>query len=86
MREATQGLNALFYRISQVPVNEMTDVMRIRVAEKKSRLQRGTWVRMRGNNEYKDDLAQVVDLDTDGSRATVRLIPRLKIFLKRGGE
>lgn len=39
----------------------MTDVMRIRVAEKKSALSRGSWVRMRGGerNEYRDDLAQV---------------------------
>jgi len=36
----------------------MTDVMRVRSAEKKA-LVPGAWVRMRRNDIYKDDLAQV---------------------------
>jgi transcription elongation factor SPT5 len=86
VREATQGLNNLFYRIAQVPNNEMTDVMRVRVAEKRKPLQRNMWVRMKRNDDYKDDLAQVIDVDLDGVRATVRLIPRLRIHLTRGNE
>ena len=86
VREATQGLNNLFYRITQVPNNEMTDVMRVRVAEKRKPLQRNMWVRMKRNDEYKEDLAQVTDIDVDGVRATVRLIPRLRIHLTRGNE
>lgn len=42
----------------QVPVNEMTDVMRVRVDAKKKPLQRNSWVRIRRNDEYKDDLAE----------------------------
>ena len=41
---------------------------------------------MRRNDEYKDDLAQVISLDGDKSRAEVRMIPRLRIFLTRGGD
>ena len=59
VREATQGLNHLFYRIQQVPNNEMTDVMRVRVASGKRPLVRGSWCRMKRNDEYKDDLCQV---------------------------
>ena len=84
VREATAGLNHLFYRITQVPVNEMTDVMRVRVDAKKKPLQRNSWVRVRRNDEYKDDLAQVVELDNDGTRARVRLIPRLRVYVTRG--
>lgn len=84
VREATQGLNNLFYKITQVPVNEMTDVMRVRVDAKKKPLQRNSWVRIRRNDEYKDDLAQVVDLDNDAKRARVRLIPRLRVYVTRG--
>jgi len=76
VREATQGLNGLFYRITQVPPREMTDVMRIRSTDKKA-LHPGAWVRMRRNDDYKDDLGQVVDIDVDGARARVRLVPRL---------
>ena len=86
VREATQGLNNLFFRITQVPNNEMTDVMRVRVAAKRKPLVRGAWCRMKRNDEYKDDLAQVTDIDVDGSRATVRLIPRLRIHLTRGND
>lgn len=68
----------------QVPVNEMTDVMRVRVDAKKKPLQRNSWVRIRRNDEYKDDLAQVVDLDNDAKRARVRLIPRLRVYVTRG--
>ena len=80
VREATQGLNGLFYRITQVPAREMTDVMRVRSAEKKA-LVPGAWVRMRRNDNYKDDLGQVLDLDVDGTRARVRLVPRLDAYL-----
>ena len=62
MRKAVQGLNNLFYRIEQVPTNEMTDVMRVRAPDK-APIQRGTWVRMKRNDDYKDDLGQVVHLE-----------------------
>ena len=86
VREATQGLNNLFYRIQQVPNNEMTDVMRVRVTGGRKPLVRNAWCRMKRNDEYKEDLAQVVEIDGDGNRATVRLIPRLKIYLTRGQD
>jgi hypothetical protein len=35
----------------QVPVPEMTDVLRIRTAQKE-KLMRGSWVRMRRNDAY----------------------------------
>ena len=46
----------------------MTDVMRVRVDSGKKPLVRGAWVRMKGGlamKDYKDDIAQVVSLDTD---------------------
>jgi transcription elongation factor SPT5 len=58
--------------------------MRVRVDAKKKPLQRNSWVRIRRNDEYKDDLAQVVDLDNDAKRARVRLIPRLRVYVTRG--
>ena len=58
----------------------MTDVMRIRSTDKKA-LHPGAWVRMRRNDDYKDDLGQVVDIDVDGARARVRLVPRLAAYL-----
>ena len=77
-------LNASDRLPHQVPVNEMTDVMRVRVDAKKKPLQLNAWVRIRRNDEYKDDLAQVVDLDNDAGRARVRLIPRLRVYVTRG--
>ena len=54
--------------------------MRIRSTDKKA-LHPGAWVRMRRNDDYKDDLGQVVDIDVDGARARVRLVPRLAAYL-----
>ena len=60
VREACQGLNDLWsYKVVQVPVNEMTDVLRIR-KEQKAQLARGNWVRVKRNDDYRDDLAQVL--------------------------
>ena len=56
--QACQGLNNLWsYKIVQVPVKEMTDVLRIRTVQKEQ-LVRGSWVRMKRSDDYKDDLAQ----------------------------
>lgn len=38
----------------------MTDVLRVRQQQKEP-LTRGSWVRMKRNDEYRDDLAQVVE-------------------------
>ena len=86
VREATLGLNNLFYRINQVPVNEMTDVMRVRASLGKKPLQRNSWVRVKKKDDYKDDLGQVVALENDGNHAIVRIIPRLHIYLTRDQE
>ena len=86
VREATQGLNHLFYRIQQVPNQEMTDVMRVRVASGRRPLVRNSWCRMKQKGDYQDDLAQVVAIENDGNRATVRMIPRLRIYLTRGND
>ena len=68
VREACQGLNNLWGgKIVQVPVKEMTDVLRVRTVQKE-KLVRGSWVRMRRNDDYKDDLAQVIDLEPDPDR------------------
>ena len=45
--------------MQQVPNQEMTDVMRVRSSANKKALTRGSWVRLKRNDEYKDDLAQV---------------------------
>ena len=69
VREATQGLNHLFHReVIQVPTQEMTDVMHIRMAEK-APLKKGAWSRVKTKGDYAGDLAQIVDLEADGSRA-----------------
>ena len=60
----------------------MTDVLRVRQQQKEP-LTRGSWVRMRRNDEYRDDLAQVTEIVDDGARARVRLIPRLRIFTRQ---
>ena len=86
VREACQGLNNLWGgKIVQVPVKEMTDVLRVRTVQKE-KLVRGSWVRMRRNDDYKDDLAQVIDLEPDGARARIRIIPRLKIYTAKGDD
>jgi hypothetical protein len=40
---------------------------------------RGAWVRVRTHKTYKDDLAKVVEVDSMGLKATIRLVPRLDL-------
>ena len=63
----------------------MTDVLRIRTVQKE-KLVRGSWARMRRNDDYKDDLAQVIDIEPDGARARIRIIPRLKIYTAKADD
>ena len=51
-------------------------------APEREPLERNTWVRVKIKGDYKDDLAQVVDVEMDGSKARVRLIPRLKLYVQ----
>ena len=90
VREATQGLNNLFFRIALVPPREMTDVMRVRVTPK-ARLVKGSWARwkakpQKGGEDYVGDLCQVMDVDVDGTHAAVRMVPRLAIFVEHVGD
>ncbi|KAM7255769.1 hypothetical protein ACFE04_011510 [Oxalis oulophora] len=77
VREACKGLRVMFaQKIMLVPIKEMTDVLS--VESKVLDLARNTWVRMKIGT-YKNDLAQVVDVDNVRQRVTVKLVPRIDL-------
>jgi transcription elongation factor SPT5 len=64
------------WSIKLVPINEMTSVLT--VASKKKALKEGAWVRIK-RGVYKDDLGKVDTLLDSGSKAVVRLMPRIDL-------
>ncbi|KAM7253344.1 hypothetical protein ACFE04_025962 [Oxalis oulophora] len=77
VREACKGLRVIFaQKILLVPIEEMTDVLS--VESKSVDLTRDTWVRMK-LGIYKNDLAQVVNVDSVRQKVTVKLIPRVDL-------
>jgi transcription elongation factor SPT5 len=64
-----------------VPFKEMPDVLK--VIKDVVKLKVGSWVRMK-RTIYKDDLAQVEQVDMAQDQVTLRLIPRIDYSIKRG--
>jgi transcription elongation factor SPT5 len=64
-----------------VPYKEMPDVLR--VVKDIVKLKPGSWVRLK-RTIYKDDLAQVENVDMAQNQVTLKLIPRIDYNHKRG--
>ncbi|KFM22733.1 Putative transcription elongation factor SPT5-like protein 1 [Auxenochlorella protothecoides] len=77
--EAVRGMRAVFNskKPRMVPLGEMTAAVAVQVTAARG-VDVGSWVRAKAGL-YKGDLAQVVDLDASGARATLRLVPRLDL-------
>ena len=80
VKQALEGVpNVYAWRpggVKVVPTQDMPSVLT--AAVKRDRLKKGVFVRV-ARGLYKGDLAQVLDLLDGGSRAVVRLVPRLDI-------
>lgn len=79
MVDAVRGMRAVFNskKPRMVPLGEMTAAVAVQVTAARG-VDVGSWVRAKAGL-YKGDLAQVVDLDASGARATLRLVPRLDL-------
>jgi transcription elongation factor SPT5 len=66
-----------------VPVNEMTDVLRVVKDGASSHLKQGSWVRIK-RGIYKDDIAQVDYVDTSRNKVVLKMLPRVDYSRKRG--
>lgn len=64
-----------------VPFKEMPDVLKI--IKDVVKLKVGSWVRMK-RTIYKDDLAQVEQVDMAQDQVILKLIPRIDYTVKRG--
>jgi transcription elongation factor SPT5 len=64
-----------------VPFKEMPDVLR--VIKDIVKLKPGSWVRMK-RTIYKDDLAQVENVDMAQNQVILKIIPRIDYNQKRG--
>jgi len=64
-----------------VPFKEMPDVLK--VVKDVVKLKDRSWVRMK-RTIYKDDLAQVEQVDMAQNQVLLKLIPRIDYNLKRG--
>jgi transcription elongation factor SPT5 len=83
VEQALNGLVGLFrYSIKMVDPNELMQLMEPR-APHKAPLRVGTFVRVRSHKPYQGDLAQVLSIDEDGKRATIKLVPREDFVDKR---
>ena len=69
------------WKQEMVPFKEMPDVLR--VVKDVVKLKVGTWVRMK-RTIYKDDLAQVEQVDMAQNQVLLKLIPRIDYNQKRG--
>mmetsp|Transcript_28254 Transcript_28254/g.71096 ORF Transcript_28254/g.71096 Transcript_28254/m.71096 type:complete len:649 (+) Transcript_28254:83-2029(+) len=86
VKSALQQIRNLFFStIRLVPLSEMTEVLRMpsRAERKDTRLQVGSWVRLKRPPEYKGDLASVLSIDDVQATGeiTIRTIPRLDYTL-----
>ncbi|XP_057531996.1 protein RNA-directed DNA methylation 3 [Amaranthus tricolor] len=62
--------------VTQVPSNEVAQLLVVR--KRHSEVKEGTWARVK-NGIYRGDLAQVVAVNNERKRATVKLIPRIDL-------
>ena len=84
VKAAIDGISNLrmgMYAQQMVPIKEMTDVLR--VVKEQSGLKKGQWIRIK-RGLYKDDLAQVVQVDLASNQVYLKLIPRIDYSRKRG--
>ncbi|XVE99222.1 hypothetical protein REPUB_Repub03eG0178900 [Reevesia pubescens] len=77
INEACKGLTYIYSsRVAPVPSNEVYHLLNVRT--KHSEVSEGMWARVK-NGKYKGDLAQVVAVNNERKRATVKLIPRIDL-------
>ncbi|XP_022765470.1 protein RNA-directed DNA methylation 3 isoform X2 [Durio zibethinus] len=77
VNEACKGLTYIYSsRVAPVPSNEVYHLLTVRT--KHSEVSQGMWARVK-NGKYKGDLAQVVAVNNERKRATVKLIPRIDL-------
>ncbi|GMI80580.1 hypothetical protein HRI_001727200 [Hibiscus trionum] len=75
--EACKGLTYIYSsRVAPVPSNEVYHLLNVRT--KRSEISKGMWARVK-NGKYKGDLAQVVAVNNEKKKATVKLIPRIDL-------
>uniref|UniRef100_A0AAV1UIT8 Transcription elongation factor SPT5 n=1 Tax=Peronospora matthiolae TaxID=2874970 RepID=A0AAV1UIT8_9STRA len=67
-----------------VPIHEMTSVLNVQTRRKP--LVAGAWARIKRAGMYKGDLCKIVEILDNGSRAVVKMIPRLDPIVLAGGE
>lgn len=77
VRAAVHGVpNVFSFKSTIVPVNQMTDVLRVSADVTEARV--GQWVRVKRGN-YQGDLGKVVSIDTGGQKLEIKLIPRIDL-------
>ncbi|OMO65686.1 hypothetical protein CCACVL1_21438 [Corchorus capsularis] len=77
INEACKGLTYIYWsRVMPVPSNEVYQLLSVRT--KRTEITEGTWARIKNGN-YKGDLCQVVAVNNERKRATVKLIPRIDL-------
>ncbi|XVE75438.1 hypothetical protein DITRI_Ditri12bG0093900 [Diplodiscus trichospermus] len=77
INEACKGLTYICSsRVALVPSNEVYQLLIVR--PKHSEVSEGMWARVK-NGKYKGDLTQVVAVNNERKRATVKLIPRIDL-------
>ena len=79
--EEVSNLKMGTWKQEMVPFKEMPDVLK--VVKDVVKLKDRSWVRMK-RTVYKDDLAQVEQVDMAQNQVLLRLIPRIDYNLKRG--
>lgn len=79
--EDVGNLKLGIWKQEMVPCKEMPDVLK--VVKDVVKLKVGSWVRMK-RTIFKDDLAQVEEVDMAQNQVTLRLVPRIDYSLKRG--
>lgn len=77
VQDALEGLRDVLHRRAfvRVPHAEMTDAITVKDTAP-HHLKFGSWVRIKSVGVYKGDLAQVVEVDTEGG-VSVKVIPRI---------
>ncbi|KAK8609561.1 hypothetical protein V6N13_062007 [Hibiscus sabdariffa] len=77
INEACKGLTYIYAsRVVPVPSNEVYHLLNVKT--KRSEVTKGMWARVK-NGKYKGDLAQVVAVNNEKKKATVKLIPRIDL-------
>ncbi|KAJ0405002.1 hypothetical protein P43SY_004919 [Pythium insidiosum] len=84
-KDAVNGLRDIMqYSMKLVPVHEMTSVLNVK--KKRKPVVAGTWARFKRAGLYKGDLCKVLEILDNGSRATVKMVPRIDPAVLGGGE